>query len=307
MTDPYTESWFKAALEGSNVVAFMTDETLCFKSVVNPLALGNEEFYLGRRPRDLFMGLSGGPELCEAYDHVIATGEDAKSEILIGSTWFQVVLRPYNHSGGLRGVIGTGTDITRQKIALQEQAHRTKNAFTVAMAIANNTARGMDVPQAYKDKLHARLNALSRAQDAISEGGVSGTTFKALLESQIGHALVEDAGRFDVEIENDCHVEGTLAQYIALAIYELYTNAMKHGALAQENGKIRIQCYRRNKTLFLKWKETGGPIPDAESSSGFGKKLITTIIPAAANGKAEFSLTPAGLIWTFSAPSPSPS
>lgn len=302
MTDPYNERWFRAALEGSNVVAFMTDETLCFKSVVNPLALGNEEFYLGRRPRDLFMGLPGGPELCVAYDHVIATGEDTKSEVLIGSMWIQVVLRPYSLPRGLRGVIGTGTDITRQKIALQEQAHRTKNAFTVAMAIANHTARGMDVPQAFKDKLHARLNALSRAQDAISEG-VAGTTFKALLKSQIGHALVEDAGRFDVEIENECHIDGNLAQYIALAIYELYTNAMKHGALTQENGKIRIQCYRRNNTLSLKWTETGGPIPDAEASSGFGRKLITSIIPAAANGKADFSLTPTGLIWTFSAPS----
>lgn len=300
MANSYEEGWFRGALEGSNVVAFVTDEHLRYQFVVNPLVVKDESFFIGKHPRDIYI-FPGGPELCDAYYQVLATGENTKTEIQVGQTWFEVTLRSVELPNGHRGVMGTGTDITLQKIALREQAHRTKNAFTMAMAMVTHTARGMNVPAEFKDKLHARLEALSRSQDAVSQNGGCGTTFKSLVISQLGHAIDEDPTRFEIS-DTDCFVGADLAHYVTLALYELYTNAVKYGALSRETGKVKIECSARDGTFDVLWKETGGPEPNPTAASGFGRKLVTSVIPNAARGKAEFDLNPTGLIWTFNAP-----
>ena len=301
MANSDAEGWFRVALEGSNVAAFVTDEHLRYLSVVNSLVLGDEGFFLGQRPRDLFMNMPGGPELCDAYDRVLETGEKIKVQVQIGQKWLDVALHPYNLANGRVGVTGTGTDITQQKIALREQAHRTKNAFTMAMAMASHTARGMNVPLEFKDKLHARLEALSKSQDAVSQNGGACTTFKSLVKSQIGHAIANDPDRFIID-DADCFIGADIAQYITLAVYELYTNAVKYGALSQEDGKVKIECASEDGMFNIVWTESGGPSPDPDAEPGFGRKLVTSIIPSAARGKADFDLRPEGLVWKFSAP-----
>lgn len=300
MKNAIINKWFRAALDGTNVVSFVLDENLRFLAVINPIVLGNEDFYIGKTPRELFAGNRGADELIAAYDRVMTHGEVVKVEIEVKDIWFENILRPTELPDGKIGVLGIATDITRQKIILREQAHRTKNAFTMAMAMASHTARGLDVPVEFKTKLHARLEALSKSQDAVSRGSGMGTTFHTLLESQIGHAVAEDPKRFDI-CAGDCFINADLAQYVTLAIYELYTNAVKYGALSKESGKVMIDCKTKDDHLYIVWSETGGPTP-VEASVGFGRMLVTKIIPQAARGAATFDLKPTGLVWEFSAP-----
>lgn len=301
MNDAIINRWFREALTGSNVVAFVTDANLRYLSVVNPLVFGDESVFLGRTPYEVFEGLPGADELIGGYERTLATNATVKHEVQVGSLWFEVILRPTDLPDGSRGVLGIATDITRQRIILREQAHRTKNAFSIALALARASARGLDVPLEFKTKLHARLDALSKSQDAVSHSGH--TTFHALIESQIGHAIAEDRKRFKIS-EADCHIGPDLALYITLALYELYTNAIKYGALSTESGKVKVECGSRDDKLRIVWTETGGPTPDpdATNSTGFGRTLVTSLVPKSVHGEATFDLKPEGLVWTLEAP-----
>lgn len=301
MEHAIVNKWFREALEGSNVVAFVTDTNLRYIAVINPLVLGDESFFLGRTPREVYANLPGAFELCDAYDQVLITGDAIKCQIQIESLWFEVIVRPTQLPDGSRGAIGIATDITRQKIILREQAHRTKNAFSIALAMARASAKGLDVPMEFKNKLHARLDALSKSQDAVSRGGGSHTTFHALIESQMGHAVAEDPSRFIIS-DTDCHIGADLALYITLAIYELYTNAVKYGSLSNETGKVRIDCSTRDGLLHIVWAETGGPTPDITNDNGFGRTLVTSLVPKSVRGEASYNLGPSGLVWALTAP-----
>lgn len=303
MKTAIVNKWFRAALEGSNVVAFVTDADLKYISVINPLVLGNEAFFVGRTPREVYSGLPGADDLCAGYDQVLATGETVKSEIQVEALWFEIILRPTTLPDGQQGVLGVATDITRQKIILREQAHRTKNAFSIALAMSRASARGLDIPMEFKNKLHARLDALSKSQDAVARGGGSRTTFHDLIESQIGHAIADDPTRFQISDAN-CFIGADLALYITLAIYELYTNAMKYGALSNDTGVVKIECTTRDDLLHIVWTETGGPTPDlsTDTGTGFGRTLLTKLVPASVKGEASFTLGPDGLVWALTAP-----
>lgn len=302
MKNAIINKWFREALEGSNVSSFVTDENLKYVAVINPMVLGNDErAFIGRTPREVFANIPTAEALCLSYEKVMETGETVKTEALIENVWFEVILRPTDLPNGNTGVLGISTDITRQKIMLREQAHRTKNAFTMAMAMASHTARGMDVPSEFKTKLHARLEALSRSQDAVSLNGGMGTTFQSLISQQIGHAIVAEPDRFILSVSDNCFISADLAQYITLAIYELYTNAVKYGSLSTENGTVKVDCSMDDRNLHIVWTERGGPAP-SDHPPGFGRMLISSVIPKAARGHATFDLQPEGLTWTFEAP-----
>ena len=303
MDHAIVNKWFREALEGSNVVAFVTDENLKYIAVVNPLVLGGEDFYLGRTPREVFDGLPGADDLCDAYEQALITGDTIKTQVQVETLWFEIITRPTKLPDGSNGVIGIANDITRQKIILREQAHRTKNAFSIALAMSRASAKGLDVPLEFKNKLHARLDALSKSQDAVARDGGLHATFHALIESQMGHAVAEDPSRFIIS-ESDCYIGADLALYITLAIYELYTNAMKYGALSNDTGKVKIDCLSRDGYLHIVWTETGGPIPrsEADTGNGFGRTLVTSLVPKSVRGEATFTLSPTGLVWALTAP-----
>ena len=303
MEHAIVNKWFREALEGSNVVSFVTDADLRYIAVINPLVLGDESHFLGRTPREVYAGLPECFELCDAYDQALISGDTHKSQVYVEGMWFEVTVRPTQLPDGSRGVIGIATDITHQRIILREQAHRTKNAFSIALAIARASAKGLDVPLEFQNKLHARLDALSKSQDAVSRGGSTHTTFHALIESQMGHAITEDPSRFEIS-ESDCHIGADLALYVTLAIYELYTNAVKYGSLSNETGKVKIDCTTRNDLLHIVWTETGGPTPDptTDNGNGFGRTLVTSLVPKSVRGEASFNLGPNGLVWALTAP-----
>ena len=292
--------WFEEAFAGTSVVAFVLDSDMRYVAVVNSLAVGGEDAFIGKTPFEVFSGYYGSDELCAAYQRVHDGHGPAKVEFMADGIWFDIVLKQTELPSGQLCILGIATDITKQKIALREQAHRTKNAFTMAMAMASHTARSFDIPLGFKQKLHARLEALSKSQDAVSQGaGV--TTFHTLISSQMGHAISAEPDRFSIS-EDDCKIDGDLAQYITLAIYELFTNATKYGSLSNDTGTVEIACSNHDGMLKISWTEIGGPEPEVDCKSGFGRVLVTSVIPKATKGAGTFEMLPTGLKWTLTAP-----
>ena len=61
-----------------------------------------------------------------------------------------------------------------------------------------------------------------------------------------------------------------------MALYELATNAVKHGALSVPAGRVEVGCRTEpDGAAAVEWREFGGPALDgAPTRPGFGMRLL---------------------------------
>lgn len=92
-------------------------------------------------------------------------------------------------------------------------------------------------------------------------------------------------------------IAGRCATPLAMAIHELATNAVKHGALSAPSGRIALSWTRDEAggPLDIAWEETGGPEVRAPADAGFGMKLLSGQLFHAPD-RLEILFRPAGLI-----------
>jgi hypothetical protein len=84
---------------------------------------------------------------------------------------------------------------------------------------------------------------------------------------------------------------------LALVFHELATNALKYGALADEQGRIDIRWIVHEKTAAFVWREEGGPaVTGAPQSSGFGSRLLQDTVEGQFQGTLAYSWNRDGLI-----------
>jgi CheY-like chemotaxis protein len=71
--------------------------------------------------------------------------------------------------------------------------------------------------------------------------------------------------------------------HLALVLHELGTNARKYGALSVPTGRLSVSWEVQtlgNRSLFLKWRESGGPNVRAPTDRGFGSALVEQSLQA---------------------------
>ena len=86
---------------------------------------------------------------------------------------------------------------------------------------------------------------------------------------------------------------------MGLAIHELTTNAIKHGAVAQ-GGTIAVEWSLEEASegplLRLRWTESGVSVmTSAPRPAGFGRKLIEEALPYEIGATTSFNLKPGGI------------
>ncbi len=89
-----------------------------------------------------------------------------------------------------------------------------------------------------------------------------------------------------------------LAVPLGMALHELATNALKHGALSKETGRITISWRILEdgvRKLRLDWHETGGPPVQVPTRKGFGSTLLTRVLATQCDAEVEFDYDPEGL------------
>jgi PAS domain S-box-containing protein len=187
----------------------------------------------------------------------------------------------------------------RQRLLINELNHRVKNTLATVQAIAAQTLRG-DVPLAEaRAQFEARLMALARAHNLLTEQNWVG----AALDRIVGDAT-EHLGPARFRTGGDpVQLTPRAALTLALALHELGTNAAKYGALCGESGHVTLRWTRTDAgTLRLEWKEQGGPLVAAPERRGFGSRLIEQGLGPDLGGKARLDFEPDGLRCTIEAP-----
>jgi len=115
-----------------------------------------------------------------------------------------------------------------------------------------------------------------------------------------------DAGCFELE-GPDLPILPKTAITLALAIHELATNAVKHGALSRPEGRVAIRWARTGDhpaRLSLLWEERGGPKVAVPARRGFGTRMIERGLAAEFGGAVKIDFRPEGLVCTVDAPLP---
>ena len=88
---------------------------------------------------------------------------------------------------------------------------------------------------------------------------------------------------------------------LSLALHELATNAVKHGALSVDEGTVAVSWalsadgFAGAQCLTVDWIETGGPPVFAPLSPGFGMRLLQRSLPADLDGSVDIDPRREGL------------
>jgi two-component sensor histidine kinase len=217
----------------------------------------------------------------------------------------------FNDDGVCIRVLSTALDITARKrdedhlrLMVNELNHRVKNSLAAVQGIVTQTLRRGAAPEAVRHALTARLVALAKAHDVLTDARWSGADLKQIAEQSAEPYGSLGDNPFDISGPTVTLPPRT-AIALALAFHELATNAAKYGALSVAGGSVRVRWNATNRPdglqLDLEWRETGGPPVTQPTTSGFGTRLIQRGLAADLGGKVQLDFEPSGLVCTISA------
>jgi two-component sensor histidine kinase len=186
---------------------------------------------------------------------------------------------------------------TQLTVLVRELDHRVRNVLAVVTALVRQSlrAKGQDNPA-----LFDRLNAFGAATSLLTQHGWTSARLTDLL------APMQNASEARVQIEGpDIAIKPQAAQNLSLAFHELWTNAVKHGALADAGGEVRVRWSIEDETFRLEWRERDvrtAQQTEPNKANGFGWRLLEQLAPRALSGTACVTFTENGLLYVLTAP-----
>jgi two-component sensor histidine kinase len=210
----------------------------------------------------------------------------------------------YDAAGRCIGGINVLIDITqrveaekRQALLAQEVDHRAKNILAVVSSLVLMT-KAEDAAQ-YAAVLGGRIRALAKAHTLLATDHWQGAGILAVCEQETepyAHrvTLQGPPGR----------LTAPAVQPVAMLLHELSTNAVKYGALAAPEGRIAIswEVVGETRQLRIVWREIGGPPAALPPRTGFGTRLMDTLVRRQLGGQMEQDWRPEGLRCTITVP-----
>ncbi len=188
-----------------------------------------------------------------------------------------------------------------QEFLLGELAHRMKNQLAIVQAMANQTARNASSLKQFQEKFSERVQGLAVATDVLLTQGWSGAQLCDLIQRQLS-PFVPAPDRLECDGPNvTISIDAT--QTIGLALHELATNAIKHGAWSSTVGRVKVSWQfvtngATGNNLRVTWVEQDGPVVEAPTRKGFGRVVIEQMAAQRIGGEAKLEFAPKGLRWT---------
>ncbi|MDB5374164.1 MAG: chemotaxis protein CheR [Belnapia sp.] len=245
------------------------------------------------------------PDL-ESHIHAVLASETAMEHMVDhadGGTHYLMRLSPYRGTDRrTKGVVVCFIDVTslaeaesRQQVLIAELHHRTRNLLTVVQAIAAMTLGKGSTLKSFTD----RLTAMGRVQALVNHIGRGEIDLAELIRLEVmAHAGAEN-GR--VRCGGPPVALGPMqVQALGLAVHELATNAVKYGALKQDNGQLDIDWRlardsRDGPCVILDWRESGVVMPPEPPARGYGRELIERALAYTLGAEAKLNFRPDGV------------
>lgn len=199
----------------------------------------------------------------------------------VGTRFLHVVYTPEkDEHGKVTGWIASMLDITERKRAaeteqmlIRELHHRTNNLLAVIQGIAHRSLAGRTSLEEAGKTFEGRLMALAGSYRQLTQSNWTGVNLKEIVRS----TMKPFTARTSIE-GPDVTLNAKDVQNFSLALHELATNAIKHGALSSAGGQVSIVWIVARDgdhvVLTLRWRERGGPPVSSPIQRGFGTSLL---------------------------------
>lgn len=173
---------------------------------------------------------------------------------------------------------------TQQQYATRESVHRIKNLIAVVQAIVRKVFREVETTVDYREVLSARLQGLDIAQQVLVQREWQDAPLNTVIDSALAPFLPNPG--LTLRRGPDALIPAACVSGLSMALYELCTNAMKYGALAEGRGPVLLTWATDGGEVVLEWDEKTPT--DPRHSDGFGATLIRAAFSADPTGRVEY-------------------
>jgi two-component sensor histidine kinase len=191
----------------------------------------------------------------------------------------------------------------KQEMLGHELQHRINNMLMTIRVLARRTRASAQSLDEFAKAFDDRLAAIARTHALFSRTATSAIDIRELLLQELSvHGAVE--GENLTQRGPEVTIPVKQAQLLSMAVHELATNAVKHGALSMDNGRIELSWNaddRNNeKELQVRWRERGLQVTPAPARRGFGSEILERSIPHLLRGRFERTFHSDGIECTIS-------
>ncbi len=162
---------------------------------------------------------------------------------------------------------------------INELSHRVKNMLAMVQAIGSQTLRQSASLEEFKLAFEGRLQSLARVHDLLVRENWSGADLDLLVRRTMEPHGMQDRIRI---AGPSLTVTPEAGVAMAMVLNELATNAVKYGALSNQDGQLgvtwQLDSRPNGQWVQLRWLESGGPPVTPPSRRGFGSNLIARSI-----------------------------
>lgn len=195
----------------------------------------------------------------------------------------------------------------RARALVAELQHRVRNTLAVIRSIAARTAETSTSVEELEMHLDGRIGSFARIQSAVTRNPGGGVDLAGMIADELAAAAAHEGRRVSLK-GPDVRLPPKLAEGLGLAMHELTTNAVKHGALATAEGHVAVEWAVKEAgcpALMLEWKETRVEMPEVRiRRHGFGTELLQHMLPYQLGAETEQRFEADGLRCAIRVPLP---
>ena len=226
----------------------------------------------------------------------------------IRTTQDALTIGVYAVTGSLMAVVSGGARLFAERLATieaerslaaQESVHRIKNLLAVVQALSRRAAKGSETVAEFRERFDNKLAALGIAQDLLVQRDWHDAPLVQLVTKALAPFLIHS--RISVEGGPVVVLPREYISGLTMALYELATNALKYGALAEE-GTVTVSWTCDATQCVLLWTERGGSLSTQGGGGGFGHKLIQAAFGGKVGTSVHYDLKAGQVTCQFSWP-----
>ena len=192
-------------------------------------------------------------------------------------------------------------------LLLGEAEHRLRNVLALVEAITRQMLRGSEAYREFAETLSLRFSALASANDVFRTGEAGGATIGETVEK----ALMPFGGLSNKRISIGgpaIQLTAGLTLALRMTVHELCTNALKHGALSDDHGRLAVTWSyvgHAQDTFSFRWTESSARTVRPPTRPGFGTQMIAHVLTTHALQGPEVRYEACGVKFSFAARVPS--
>ncbi|MGH6844428.1 MAG: sensor histidine kinase, partial [Methylocella sp.] len=187
----------------------------------------------------------------------------------------------------------------------RELHHRVRNTLATVQGVMTTTAKTSANIEEFREAFSGRIAALARTHAFVTEQLKQSVSFHHLLTQELG-PYSDDHGRRVRLSGPTVDLPSQIAVPLGMAVHELTTNAVRHGALAKEEGRVEVGWSLIEKdgepALLCEWNEFAGRPVRPRRHDGFGSMLLERVLPQQIAAEVTVDFAPGGFRLRMSVP-----